>query len=170
MEVAAIAMTEKEMLLDMFKLDNEALDMIHSNNRFEDWYRNSASFREILPLGQFKAKYDAGEVGNFVYYREGGVVFNTLVPANHSDFMAGLYNLHMLKKGMRQTGSAYKEWPRMTTMFSHDRWSGQDQFLKDGLGVYQSSCSRDMYRHQDHPLNGQERIVFGSLREHLFTY
>lgn len=168
----AVVMNEQDSFLSMFNLDDEALEIINGNGLFDAWwYNHGKHHREVISLGEFKPKFEAGQVENFVYYREAGVVFNTLVPACHSNFMAGMYNLHMLKKGMslRQTSEAYKDRPCLTNMFC-GKWDGQDKYIQEGLGTYQSSCGRDMYVHQNMVLDGQERMVFSGVPRNVVNW
>lgn len=178
MEVAA--MNDREVLLEMFNLPEDAKALIQTESVYSDndgkpvsvfdaWYDRHASFREMVPLSQFRPKLLSGEVGNFVYYRSRGMVFNTLVPADHADFMSGLYSLHMLANGARKPHESFDSYTRLGNMFC-SRFDGQDNFLKEGLGVYQSSCGKHLFRHQNMALDGQEKIVFQDMEQHIYDY
>jgi hypothetical protein len=167
-----VAIDDRQVLLDMFQLADDALEMIKENDMFGEWYKTFASFKEIVPIHQFKSKLDANEVDNFVYYREGGVVFNTLVPAHHCEFMGGLYTLHQLKLGRRDVWDLFQGEPskrRLTTMFVN-KYDGQDRFLFEGLGFFQSSTSLDVCRHKNFEMNAQEFEIFRHMYQYVYEF
>lgn len=167
--MGAVAVDDKELLLRLFDLPQDALNMIHEDDLYQTWYLRSATFVEMFTLRLFKEKYAAGDVSNFVYYRDASIIFSTLNPADHERFVSGLYNLHKLKIGERQTSADFSDRPSLTNMFC-GKYDGLDVFLKEGLGVYQSSCGKDCYRHENFEFNAAEFEAFRSFPPYIYKF
>jgi hypothetical protein len=168
----------RERLLSLFDLSDEVKENILRVNDeygpFGDWYLRGASFREINTLEEFKRQFEAGEVENFVYFRPGDLVFNSLHYGNHQTFMGGLYILYRLSTGWIPTEADMK--CTDGTMKYMDNWGlcssgeqdwnnygNQDDYLKSALGIYQSGCGRTFYRHKNFEMNAREYNTFQSL-------
>ena len=181
MEMEVAATNDREVLLEMFNLPEDAKAMLmrptqrsqdwgNPKSLFDVWYDAHASFSEIVSLTEFKDKLNSPDWrGNFVYYRPRGIVFNTLNPCDHSNFMAGVYNLHLLANGARETGSDFDVREDLAHMFCQ-KYDGQDKYLKEGLGVYQSSCGRRVSRHKNLALTPQEQKVFQDMEQQVYDY
>ena len=85
--------------------------------------------------------------------------------------MAGLYNLKQLSNGRSYDDACdyHRRHPRLENMFS-GACDGQDQYLIDDLGAYQSSCGRHMLRHQNMFMDGQEKMIFKDLEETVYNW
>lgn len=163
-------MVTREEFLNLFDFPQDALDMINEDQMFDTWFsRTIEDCHGMISMDQFKKLFDADGVSNFVYYRPARVVFNTLVPANHERFMSGLYNLHQLKMGKRETSDAHADRKHLENMFC-GKWDGQDLYLKECLGVYQSSCAKDCYRHEKFEFNAEEYEMFGFLVPYIYKF
>lgn len=161
----------RKAILDMFDLSDAAMKILFDNRMFDNWFDAHGSFKEMFPVEEFRAKYMSGDIGNFVYYRPARMVFSTLTPYDHSEFMAGLYNLKQLGNGRSYDDVCdyHTRHPRLDNMFS-GAFDGQDQYLIDGLGCYQSSCGRHMLRHQNLFMDGQEKMIFKDLAETVYNW
>lgn len=174
METLDLVTNTRELVKNLFPLPADHEQLVHGSvdgeqSMFDKWYDNYASFREIIPFAQLKQKMDEGEIDNFVYYKDAGIVFNTLNSADHSDFMSGLYTLHELKKGREVTRTAEDHRNNLQNLICA-RWDGQDYYLYDCLGMYQSSCSRDVYRHQRYEMNAAEYTQIRDMRTHIYDW
>lgn len=118
------------------------------------------SFQTAVPLSDFRKYWDAGLIDNFVYYRQMGMVFISLLPAHHTDFMACLFNLHLMDQGIPPKHPVANGG---LPLFWGSAFDSQDDFLAKGLGMFQSSSGKSIFRHQSFVLNAQERAVFGDL-------
>lgn len=162
-------------LRDLFELSAEHRQLLERAQMYDWWYDRCASFDEMFSLSEFKSKYDAGDIGNFVYYRPLDIVFSTLRPADHADFMSGIYSLHHLKRGILPIVLDFDEYEEerlsryMNRLFCSN-WDGQDNFLIEGLGAYQSSCNRSVSYHRNYQLTAQEKIVFAALEHEVFNW
>jgi hypothetical protein len=175
METLDLVTNTRETLKNMFPMSAELEQLVHGLNdgrdisMFDKWYSGYASFNEIIPFNQLKAKMDEGDIDNFVYYKPAGIVFNTLNSADHSDFMSGLYTLHHLALGREivRTEDEHRGWlQRLYTA----GWEGQDRYLFECLGMYQSSCSRDVYRHESYEMNAEEYTQIRDMRQHVYDW
>lgn len=172
---------DRQKLRQMFNLPPVAAALVDSgegsdyeNSPFQIWYDDWASFEEMIPLDQFRAKYNDLEVDNFVYHRASGMVFNTLGHAHHQHFMGGLYVLHRLSTGWLpdfgdrpSRRSRLDYWSDNPNSFA---WDNQEQYLKQGLGIYQSSCGKRFYRYDTFEMNAAEFNAFHRLEDwHIYT-
>lgn len=156
----------REAILEMFGLNEDFFRSFHREPILDDWFSRDVSFSEIIPLSEFSRKYWGKEIDNFVYYRPKGMVFTSLSTAYHCNFMSGLYNLHQLAQGKRETSPAFSQSPRLTNMFCQ-KYDGQDLYLSSALGVYQSSCGIEIYYHKNLKLNPQEQEAFKDLKHDI---
>lgn len=175
-----MAMTDRDTIRNMFEpnMTPELRQMVFepmfedTESPFDQWYYRCASFREMFALKDFKQKfYIDRSVSNFVYFRRAGVVFSTLIPCDHCQFMGGLSVLSRMANHQKPTSDVYDYSLRGRL----DRWFStigdeSDYYLHDALGGYQSSCNAYFYRHKNLNLTPAEQDAFGDMQHEVSTW
>lgn len=181
-----VEVCDRSKIRGLFNLSPEANALLDRKSNlghsvFDNWFMDYCSFREILTLDEFRAKYRDGYVDNFVYHRDSGLVFNTLGHAHHQHFMGGMYVLHRMGEGWIPAEEMInaEDWQGNKRLRPLDYWNdnsnscawdNQDKYLERGLGVYQSSCGKRFYRHEDFYMNAAEFNSLSNLEEwHVYT-
>lgn len=162
-EVFEPGMTEehRRMIFEVDPRDGEQ----NNDSMFDRWFYSCASYKESFDFKEFVSKYhDEGIVENFIYLRQTGKVYNTFIPCDHMHFMAGMWTLTRLSN--RQVDSFSDEERRLQYILGRPGELA-DIFLYDALGAYQSSCSRDLWRHKNFEMNAAEHTSFRKLQHHI---
>jgi hypothetical protein len=177
-------------MLDVRKNEREALRQYFADKTpkynnyvmgdlFDVWFDDCATFRESFPLSDFVQKYHQDEeVQNFAYLRGNNTVYNTLYSCGHGDFLSGLYTLEQLASGKTyvnkpedgEDGERNARLNKKIQWWFGDPWEVLDLFLEDGMGIYQSSVGRSVYRHKSFQMNPDERAAFGDLKFHVYDW
>ena len=139
-----------------------------NNVCFNYWNRCWGSYNSIIKLEEFADLWRDREFNNFIYHRQSGMVFTQLEPLDHFNMMAILYTL------TKANNNPDLEFPKYSQNSEFYLWladnDSQDNYLKDGMGLYKSSASASLTRHKKFQMTAVEYDAFRGVQQGVLDY